>query len=522
MIFKTTRETTPARRPNALAMLALAMLLPMTPACFVGGDDEPPASALMRSVAIAAGDQCPYGGVQIDTGLDTNRDGRLGNGEVQQSSAVCNAKVDGYNSLAVTNPVSAGGECPAGGVRVSAGMDLDRDGELDAAEVTSTQLVCNGQRGAAGQDGEDGMTALINVVEVPPGEGSQCVFGGTRIDTGLDVDRDGELDAAEVLHARHVCSVRTNEHLTLVINSAELPGDNCQYGGVKMDVGYDDNGDGALATAEIDSTGYVCNQLVVVDGKNSLTRTTPATAAQCIAGGYVLKTGLDDDRDGQLDDAEVESTSIICSGEDGKSAVFATAPAGMVCGDEGGVVVRAGLDANGNGQLDGGEEQQSFTLCNGADGFLGYDGKDSLIRTRDAGGACMYGGFRMEIGLDDNRDGALQGAEVEVTEFVCNGHDGLDSLVELDPDHDGVCAYDGYRIDTGLDLNEDGLLSFGEVQHTAYVCDGLDGFDSLVNVAPADPFFCPAGGLSFDTGLDLNGDGILQPAEVEQTTQVCD
>ncbi len=47
-------------------------------------------------------------------------------------------------------------DCPAGGVRVDSGSDVDGDGALSAGEVTSSAFVCNGADGAPGADGADG------------------------------------------------------------------------------------------------------------------------------------------------------------------------------------------------------------------------------------------------------------------------------------------------------------------------------------------------------------------------------
>lgn len=54
--------------------------------------------------------------------------------------------------------------------------------------------------------------------------------------------------------------------------------------------------------------------------------------------------------------------------------------------------------------------------------------------------------------------------------------------------------------------------------------DGADGRSALVDVAPIDEGDedCPQGGLAIATGLDEDGDGVLDAAEIDSTQKVCD
>ncbi len=72
-------------------------------------------------------------------------------------------------ALVVQAALAAGdAACPFGGVRITSGFDDDNDGVLDAAEVTSTQDVCNGAPGASGPPGAGG----------PPGKDGGCASLG--------------------------------------------------------------------------------------------------------------------------------------------------------------------------------------------------------------------------------------------------------------------------------------------------------------------------------------------------------
>src|SRR5690349_17705435 len=93
----------------------------------------------------------------------------------------------------------------------------------------------------------------------------------------------------------------------------------------------------------------------------------------------------------------------------------------------------------------------------GADGQDGQDGTDALVVTtpEPAGGNCTNGGTKVDVGVDDNGDGALDASEVTSTSYVCNGGTGSgghDSLVVTTPESAGAnCPFGGTRIDSALD-----------------------------------------------------------------------
>jgi hypothetical protein len=91
-------------------------------------------------------------------------------------------------------------DCPAGGRRVVVGPDRDADGVLDADEVAKSTVICNG---AAGEVGAPGLGALVVTSTEAPG--ARCAAGGVRIDVGIDDDRDGALDPEEIDRTAYVC-----------------------------------------------------------------------------------------------------------------------------------------------------------------------------------------------------------------------------------------------------------------------------------------------------------------------------
>ncbi|MER3318961.1 MAG: hypothetical protein RIB79_11780 [Allomuricauda sp.] len=116
----------------------------------------------------------------------------------------------------------------------------------------------------------------------------------------------------------------------------------------------------------------------------------------------------------------------------------------------------------------------------GVDGLNGSDGSDglnSLVSTapEQPGSNCTNGGFRLDFGLDVNNDGTLDPEEVTSSQFVCNvdPSNGLTSLINTVIEQPGVnCTNGGYRLDVGLDTNSNGTLDVDEVSTSEYLCNG--------------------------------------------------
>ena len=91
-----------------------------------------------------------------------------------------------------------------------------------------------------------------------------------------------------------------------------------------------------------------------------------------------------------------------------------------------------------------------------------------------------------------------------------------------------ACPNGGITISTGVDINGDGVLESTEVASSQNVCNspGAAPLASTTPLAVGDTH-CPAGGTQIDIGLDNGagggtaGDGILQPGEVTSTQYVC-
>jgi hypothetical protein len=165
-------------------------------------------------------------------------------------------------TLLSVSPEAAGANCAAGGSRVDAGVDDNKNGSLDAEEIDSTQYLCDGEDGV---DGSGEITAVATEAA-----GVNCVDGGVRIENGVDDNKNGTLEPLEIDVTEYVCNGAAGTNGTngtngtdgvdaLTKTTPEAAGSNCSNAGVRLDVGPDTNGNNTLDTAEITGTSYICN-----------------------------------------------------------------------------------------------------------------------------------------------------------------------------------------------------------------------------------------------------------------------
>jgi hypothetical protein len=149
---------------------------------------------------------------------------------------------------------------------------------------------------------------LLKVTNVGPDD--ECAAGGTRIDVGTDDDSDGVLDADEIEQYSRVCDG---------VSGANGEQGNDGADGTAGADGEDgmagvDGVDGADGADGIDGA----DGLAGAEGLTSLMRVTADEPSDtCPAGGSLVETGIDDDRDTVLDDAEIDRSALVCNGQDG-------------------------------------------------------------------------------------------------------------------------------------------------------------------------------------------------------------
>jgi|GEM_PF-449824 len=146
----------------------------------------------------------------------------------------------------------------------------------------------------------------------------------------------------------------------------------------------------------------------------------------------------------------------------------------------------------GNGGATTTANTQNINTLNGTFFIKSTTGKQSVaaktINLAVGDASCPNGGIQIQTGIDINGNGILDPSEVTNSQNVCNGatgaagaigangKNGLNSLVRLTPEPSGSnCATGGERIDIGVDTNNNGTLDTSEVSSTSYTCNGATG-----------------------------------------------
>ena len=122
--------------------------------------------------------------------------------------------------------------------------------------LVGTLAACSGDPGAPGNSGAN---ALVNASAEPAG--ANCPYGGTKVEVGVDANGNGALDPSEIkaTGTSYVCNGAGKS--SLVLTGVEPGGANCPFGGTKIETGLDANNNNTLDTTEINAaaTSYVCN-----------------------------------------------------------------------------------------------------------------------------------------------------------------------------------------------------------------------------------------------------------------------
>ena len=306
-----------------------------------------------------------------------------------------------------------GEHCSLGGQKLQSGVDVNSNSVLDNDEVTSTQYICNPA---------DGLSTLLFISDEVAGE--NCINGGKRIDSGIDDNQNLVLDQDEIDITEYICN--GIEGISTLIHTEALDiGDvNCSNGGFLYQIGLDNNSNDVLEIEEVNSVQYVCNG---IDGLTTITDTKALEIGdvQCTNGGFVYKAGLDTNKNTILDPIEVNQTKYVCNGVDGDNGLSTLVQTevlnvGDVNCSNGGFIYKSGLDDNNNSSLDVEEIDAIQYVCNGVDGS---NGLMSLIATEvllpgDAN--CSAGGFLYKTGIDINNNLILDSLEVEFEQYICN------------------------------------------------------------------------------------------------------
>jgi len=196
------------------------------------------------------------------------------------------------------------------------------------------------------------------------------------------------------------------------------------------------------------------------------------------------------------------------------------------------------------------------TGAQGPMGARGAPGTVLAVSVEPPGANCPAGGQKIDLGPDTNGNGSLDGSEATRTVYVCDGEMGATGATGApgpkgDPGERGPsgvttlaaaatetaganCAKGGVKLSTGVDINGNGVLDGTEGADVTYICNGADGSDgapgakgkdgaiSLVSATPEPAgAACVNGGVRIDTGVDGDADGALATGEIAHTAYVC-
>jgi len=112
----------------------------------------------------------------------------------------------------------------------------------------------------------------------------------------------------------------------------------------------------------------------------------------------------------------------------------------------------------------------------------GPEGKKSLLNlvVEPQGVNCSSGGFKIVSGIDINKNDTLDASEIQDTKYICNGNNGNNTILNVIPESAGdICSSGGYKVISGTDLNSNKVLDVNEIQNTEYICNGNDGVANI-------------------------------------------
>lgn len=219
---------------------------------------------------------------------------------------VCNGE-DGKNAFVRTSEATeeeaAAHGCPNGGIKIEAGIDNT---------VTKTEYACNGEKGEPGKDGNNVL------VKTSDAETANCKNGGVKIEIYIDTNNSGKIDDGDEIdknQTRYICNGATG-----TAGASGSKGDKGEDGkdGEKGEKG--DQGEKG-ATGEKGDQGAPGEAGAAgengKDGTSSLVAIVDEPKGEnCAAGGKKISVGLDSNRNGILDEDEIDAKNIyyICNG----------------------------------------------------------------------------------------------------------------------------------------------------------------------------------------------------------------
>ena len=143
----------------------------------------------------------------------------------------------GNGSLVNLTAISPGVPCSFGGIQIQSGIDLNRNQFLDEAEVETTAHVCDGllgEDGTAGEHGNNGSQGYSALIDQQPAPTTLCSNGVIMrfgVDDGIDagIAGDGLLHDDEVRESLRICSEQLYQGIVgdIFANSGDSASSQC-------------------------------------------------------------------------------------------------------------------------------------------------------------------------------------------------------------------------------------------------------------------------------------------------------
>jgi hypothetical protein len=210
-----------------------------------------------------------------------------------------------------------------------------------------------------------------------------------------------------------------------------------------------------------------------------VTRTDPASTTDCPFGGVVVASGLDDNGNGRLDDAEIKTRATVCNEAPAQQPPpilvrLVSEPSGAHC-VAGGTAVQSGPDRNANGRLDDDEVAHTDYVCVPPPPPL-----LTRLAAEPPGDRCAAGGVVFFAGRDRDGDGVLDDDEIESTEISCG--DRVERDIDIRSFTD-VNALEDVRVITGrvsvIQMGNFSLPQLAQIGGALQIVDGSGGTIAL-------------------------------------------
>lgn len=415
---------------------------------------------------------------------------------------------NGFNTLVATTTVTAGAQCPTGGVKLEYGLDINNNGLLDASEITSslTKYVCNGAVGATGPQGPAGAQGIQGLTGVTGPIGLTGATGATG-PIGL-TGATGPQGIQGLTGATGPTGPQGIQGLTGATGSTGPIGPQGNQGiqGIA----------GTNGTAVLNGT-TVPSLAIGVNGDFYINTSTNTLYGPKSGGLWPAGTSLVGPQGVQGIQGIQGNTGLTgATGPQGPIGLTgvtgATGPQGPIgltgaIGSQGNQGIQGVAGTNGTAVLNGttvpstaigvngdfyintatntlygpkaGGNWPSGTSLIGPTGPTGATGSQGTTGLTGTTGVTGPQGIQGPIGLTGatGQTGAV-GSTGPQGPIGLTGSNGLNALIKTTTEPAGVnCTNGGTKIETGLDANSNGILDISEVNatQTKYVCNGVNG-----------------------------------------------